>query len=75
MSVALTESPNLLPHAELDRLAAIAEDVIARCRGRGAEQVEVGVSVDAGLAVNVRLGEGMTSASLRSLRPEAEARR
>jgi PmbA protein len=57
MTVAMTESPNALPQAELDRLAAIAEDVIARCRGRGAEQVEVGVSVDAGLAVNVRLGE------------------
>lgn len=45
------------PHAELDRLAAIAEDVIARCKRRGADQVELGLSVDAGLAVNVRLGE------------------
>lgn len=45
------------PHAELDRLAAIAGEVIARCKSRGADQVEVGISVDAGLAVNVRLGE------------------
>ena len=57
MPATVIESPNALPQAELDRLAAIAEDVIARCRGRGADQVEVGVSVDAGLAVNVRLGE------------------
>ncbi len=57
MPATVIESPNALPQAELDRLAAIAEDVIARCKGRGADQVEVGVSVDAGLAVNVRLGE------------------
>lgn len=57
MTILTPPAPNAAPRSELDRLAAIAEDVIARCRGRGAEQVEVGVSVDAGLAVNVRLGE------------------
>lgn len=57
MTVVTVESPNAPPHAELDRLAAIAEDVIARCRSRGADQVELGVNVDTGLAVNVRLGE------------------
>lgn len=51
------QAARIAPHAELDRLAAIAEDVIARCRQRGADQVELGLSVDAGLAVNVRLGE------------------
>ncbi|GMU43986.1 MAG: metalloprotease PmbA [Xanthomonadales bacterium] len=57
MPTALALDPNAPPHADLDRLAAIAQEVIARCRGRGADQVEVGVSVDSGLAVNVRLGE------------------
>jgi PmbA protein len=45
------------PLEELDRLSQIAQDVIARCKARGVDQVEVGLSVDAGLAVNVRLGE------------------
>ena len=45
------------PHAELERISAIAQDVIARCKARGVDQVEVGLSVDSGLAVNVRLGE------------------
>ncbi|MFI4970663.1 MAG: metalloprotease PmbA [Lysobacterales bacterium] len=43
--------------AELDRLAAIAEDVIRRCRARGASEADVAASIDAGLSVNVRLGE------------------
>jgi PmbA protein len=42
---------------ELDRLAQIAEDVLARCRRAGAGQAEVGVSADRGISVNVRLGE------------------
>ncbi len=57
MTVLTADPRNGAPHAELDRLAAIAEDVIARCRRRGADQIEVGVNVDTGLAVNVRLGE------------------
>src|SRR5450755_3917652 len=43
--------------AQLDKLANIAEDVIARCRAAGASEAEVGASVDSGLSVSVRLGE------------------
>ncbi len=45
------------PVAELDRLAAIAADVIARARGAGASAAEVSASVETGLNVSVRLGE------------------
>ena len=44
-------------HAELDRLANLAEDVLARCKRAGATQSEVGLSLDKGISVNVRLGE------------------
>lgn len=43
--------------AELDRLAQIAEDVIRLCRAKGASEADVAASVDAGLNVDVRLGE------------------
>jgi PmbA protein len=43
--------------AELDRLAELAEEVLRRCRAAGASEAEVQVSSDAGLTVNVRLGE------------------
>jgi len=43
--------------AELDRLSEIAEDVIRRCRAKGASEADVAASIDEGLAVNVRLGE------------------
>jgi PmbA protein len=43
--------------AELDRLATLTEDVLRRCRARGASEVDVGVGVDVGLEVNVRMGE------------------
>lgn len=43
--------------AELDRLAALAEDVIRRARAAGASAAEVAASIDTGLNVNVRLGE------------------
>ena len=42
---------------ELDRLAAIGEDVLKRCRAMGASEVDLGISVDEGLNVGVRLGE------------------
>ena len=42
---------------QLDNLANLAEDVVRRCRAAGASDVEVGASIDTGLAVNVRLGE------------------
>ena len=42
---------------DLDRLAEIAEDVIRRCRVKGASEADVAASIDTGLSVNVRLGE------------------
>lgn len=43
--------------ADLDRLADLSRDVIARCLHKGASQAEVGMNVDRGLNVNVRMGE------------------
>lgn len=43
--------------AELDGLADLATDLLRRARAAGAFQAEVSVSLDAGLAVNVRQGE------------------
>jgi PmbA protein len=43
--------------AELARLQDIAEDVVRRCRAKGASQADVAASIDEGLSVNVRLGE------------------
>jgi len=43
--------------ADLDRLAAITEDVIRRCRTKGASEADVAASIDLGLSVNVRLGD------------------
>jgi PmbA protein len=43
--------------ADLGRLQEIAEDVIRRCRAKGASEADVAASIDEGLAVNVRLGE------------------
>lgn len=42
---------------ELDRLAGLGEDVLKRCRAKGASEVDLGISVDEGLHVGVRLGE------------------
>lgn len=42
---------------ELDRLSGLTEDVLRRCRAKGASEVDIGVSVDEGLSVSVRLGE------------------
>ena len=42
---------------QLERLAELATDVIARCRQQGASQAEVAVQLEVGLNVNVRLGE------------------
>ena len=55
MSAVVASTDN--SHAELDRLANLAEDVLARCRQAGATQAEVGLSLDRGIAVNVRMGE------------------
>ena len=45
------------PREELERLATLAEDIVRRCRARGASQAEVAVDEDRGLNVSVRLGE------------------
>jgi PmbA protein len=46
--------PSTLARGDLDRLVTLALD---EARARGASQAEVGVSVDTGLSVTVRLGE------------------
>ena len=43
--------------ADLSRLQGIAEDVIRRCKAKGASEADVAASIDEGLSVNVRLGE------------------
>ncbi len=43
--------------ADMDRLSTLARDVISRCRKKGASQSEVGLNLDQGLNVNVRMGE------------------
>lgn len=55
MNVILTDKDT--SSADLDRLAQIAEDVIARCRSKGASEADVAASIDMGLSVGVRLGE------------------
>lgn len=45
------------PDRSLDELANLASDVLARCRTLGASQAEVSLNLDAGLNVNVRMGE------------------
>ncbi len=41
----------------LQRLSAIAEQLLSRCKASGASQAEVSCNEDAGLAVNVRMGD------------------
>ncbi len=55
MSAELSHSHS--PDRSLDELANLAEDVLARCRALGATQAEVSLNLDAGLNVNVRMGE------------------
>lgn len=45
---------------EQSRLEELVHDIIARAGNLGADQVEAGVSIDAGLSVTVRLGETET---------------
>jgi PmbA protein len=54
--LALAPPPTDL-RAELDHLAELASDLLRRARAGGADQAEVSLSLDAGLAVNVRRGE------------------
>ena len=41
----------------MQRLSAIAEQLLGRCKASGASQAEVSCNEDAGLSVNVRMGE------------------
>lgn len=52
-----TAKQPLDPQAQLDRLADLALNVLARCRAHGASQADAVLNLDRGLAVNVRLGE------------------
>ena len=48
------------PFPEQAELEVMVQDIIDRARKLGADQVEAGVSIDAGLSVTVRLGETET---------------
>jgi PmbA protein len=52
-----TRPPELSTDAEAARLAELASEVLDRCRAGGATEAEVGLSIDQGLEVNVRMGE------------------
>jgi PmbA protein len=51
--------------ARLDELASLSQRLLASARRRGASQAEVSCSEDAGLSVNVRMGEVETVESTR----------
>ena len=51
--------------ARLEQLAATAQQLLERCRARGATQAEVSCSEEHGLNVNVRMGEVETVESTR----------
>ena len=51
--------------ARLDALADLSQRLLARCRDAGATQAEVSCSEEAGLSVNVRMGEVETVESTR----------
>ncbi len=52
-----TRPPELSTDTEAARLADLAAEVLDRCRAGGATEAEVGLSIDQGLEVNVRMGE------------------
>ncbi len=52
-----TRPPELSNDAEAMRLADLATEALDRCRAGGATEAEVGLSIDTGLEVNVRMGE------------------
>ncbi|MDH3979966.1 MAG: metalloprotease PmbA [Gammaproteobacteria bacterium] len=54
----MTEQAESLP--ESSRLEEMVQDIISQARAAGADEVEAGVSIDAGLSVTVRLGETET---------------
>ena len=56
----IQESRSKTPLPEPALLEAMVQDIIGQARARGADEVEAGVSLDAGLSVTVRLGETET---------------
>jgi len=56
--ITITEAES--PFPEQERLESMVEDVISHAKRLGADGVEAGVSIDAGLSVTVRLGEPET---------------
>lgn len=54
---ALLRNDDDLSRDQLDELAERAGEILAGCRKAGASQAEVGLSVDRGIDVSVRLGE------------------
>jgi PmbA protein len=57
---AIQATEHTAPLPEAARLEEMVQDIIARARAAGADQVEAGVSFDTGLSVTVRLGETET---------------
>ena len=61
----MTDLDHRSPQDRLDRLEAIAGQLLQRCRERGATQAEVSCSEEQGLGVDVRMGEVETIESTR----------
>ena len=57
---AIQATEHTAPLPEAARLEEMVQDLVARARAAGADQVEAGISFDAGLSVTVRLGETET---------------
>ena len=52
-----TTKAELDPRAEEGRLKTLVSDILDEARRQGADACEVGVSLDAGLSVGVRMGD------------------
>ena len=61
----MTDLDHRSPQDRLDRLEAIAGQLLQRCRERGATQAEVSCSEEQGLGVDVRMGDVETVESTR----------
>jgi PmbA protein len=56
----LQNTENIAPLPEQSRLEDMVHDIISQAQAQGADEVEAGVNLDAGLSVTVRLGETET---------------
>lgn len=65
MNAVLAEDGRESSLKQLDELANLSQDILARCRRAGASHAEVGLSIDRGIDVTVRLGEVETLAQTR----------